>query len=160
MSRAVAAGIGFWLALSTSASAARFEDYPAPAYSGPRHAPDFTGPAKRYRAFHTVISQGFQNSRRFAGHYVLFAVGCGAGCRSVTLGDIASGKIYDFPLGGEENYNLEFQAQPNSRLVRTEWETLGNQTTCSTADLVLTGSHFSKKDTGTKSGNCPDWYGN
>jgi hypothetical protein len=160
MSRAVAAGIGIWLAFSTSASAARFEDYPVAAYNGPRHAPDFTGPGKKYRNFHTVISQGFRNGRGFAGHYVLFAVGCGAGCRSVTLGDLATGKILDFPLGGEENYNLEFQVQADSRLVKTEWEVLGNQTTCSTADLVLKGSAFSRKDTGTKPGNCPDWYGN
>ena len=136
---------------------ARFEAYAVPAYHGPRHAPDFTGPGRRYWSFRTSIRLGFAQGRMFAGHYVLFGIGCGAGCVSVTFGDLLNGHIYDFPLGGEENYMLDFNVVPNSRLVKAHWEILGGKsTTCIYEDVVLTGTHFTRRRTGEFSGNCPN----
>ena len=90
---------------------------------------------------------------------VAFAIGCGAGCRSVTLGDLITGHIYDFPLGGEENYMLQFKAAPDSRLAKVQWEILADSgTKCVSEDVILTGTRFTRRRTAVTAGNCPDWY--
>lgn len=138
---------------------ARFEDYKVPIYHGPRHAPNFTGAGRKFWPFRTSIRSGFSEGRQFAGHYVLFATGCGAGCRGVTLGDLTSGRIYDFPLGGEENYMLQFKVVPFSRLAKVSWEILGDTgTKCVFEDVILTANTFTHRRTAVKVGNCPEWY--
>ena len=137
----------------------RFEDYRVPVYRGASHAPDFTGPGRRYRNLRTNISLGFAQGRRFAGHFVLFGIGCGTGCVSVTLGDLKTGRIYDFPLGGEDNSMLRFQVRPDSRLVKAHWEKQdGPRVQCVFEDVLLTGTTFTRRQTGVHNGNCPSEY--
>jgi len=135
---------------------ARFEDYRVPIYRGVSHVPDFTGPGRKYRNLHTNITAGFAQGRHFAGHFVLFAIGCGAGCVSVMLGDLKTGRISDFPLGLEANYMLRFQVHPDSRLVKAHWEKQdGPGVQCVFEDVLLTGNTFTRRQTGVADGNCP-----
>lgn len=144
---------------ATAQGGTRFEDYRVPVFHGASHAPDFTGPGRKYRMLRTNIRLGFAQGRQFAGHFVLFGIGCGAGCVGVTLGDRRTGRIYDFPLGGEENYMLQFQVRPDSRLVKAHWEKQDEASVqCVFEDVLLTGTAFTRRRTGVENGNCPSDY--
>jgi len=153
------AAMSTFAAPATAQDGAPFEVYSVPVYHGVNHAPDFTGPGRKYRILRTNIRLGFAQGRHFAGHFVLFGIGCGAGCVSVTLGDLSTGRIYDFPLGGEDNYMLQFQVHPDSRLVKAHWEKQGGaQVQCVFEDVLLTGTTFTRRRTGVENGNCPSGY--
>jgi|SRR5579863_8201470 len=154
------ASISMAAAPAVAQGGARFEAYRVPIYHGVRHAPDFTGSERKYWAFRTNIRLGFAQGRQFAGHFVLFGIGCGAGCVSVTLGDLSTGRIYDFPLGGEDYSILEFQVRPDSRLVKAHWQQSddGGQVKCVFEDVLLTRKAFTRRRTGVENGNCPVEY--
>ena len=146
--------------ISTTASAgARFEQFPASPYTGAVHRPDFSGPGRRYRQMRTVIAEGFTSGRRFGGHYVLISTGCGAGCRIAYVGDLATGRIYEFPLGGEANYGLEVQVRPDSRVVKAHWndfDTMDRQ--CHTQDFIWNDRSFRQLPVEVVPQRCPEWY--
>lgn len=145
----------FTLAEAAIASAASsFEQYRAAPYSGPRHAPVLTG---KFRQFRTMIREGFSQGHQFAGHYVLFGRGCGTDCGFWTVGDLKTGRLWNFPLGGEGNLNLQLVSRPNSRLVKAYWETTTDPATaaCDTEDLVWTGVSFTQGKMRETGGACP-----
>ncbi len=90
----------------------RFEDYPA--------APIFTGkPAKvnlasnrDARRFRTALTEAFTDESRFAGHYRVVEIGCGASCQSVWAVDLIDGSIYSLFTA---SYGSVFR--PDSRLI-------------------------------------------
>jgi hypothetical protein len=123
----------------------KFEQYSVPVYRGPAAGPNFKS-LKGSLFYKTRIREGFKNGVNFAGHYALVIFGCGTGCRGGYLIDIRSGRIFDFPLGGEENYELTLDYRPNSRLLKTSWEAVADKepytATCVHQEFLLTGNVF------------------
>lgn len=75
----------------------------------------------------------------FAGHFALIEIGCGTGCRFVFLGDIATGKISQFPLGGEEYDMLSLTYRVKSNYIAARWVS-GDD--CYRENLEWTGEQF------------------
>jgi hypothetical protein len=144
-------------AASAGGQEARYQDYAVAAWHGPRHAPDFTGPGQKYREYRTNIRWGFANGKLFAGPHVLFGIGCGTGCVTVYLGDLQTGRISEFPLSGEEFYQLTFDVRPDSRLVKVHWQDSASNR-CVAEDVVYTGTQFTRRRTGAVSGECWTLY--
>jgi hypothetical protein len=140
------------------AAAASFAQYPAAPYSGARHAPVFSGAFHRYWSFRTVMREGFAKGRLFAGHYVLFGTGCGTDCSSWNVGDLKTGYIYNFPLGGEDYVDLQLEFRAISRLVQASWNTSTDpaQAHCQTEDLVWMGQAFAQGPVRDRAGRCPE----
>jgi len=140
-----------------AAAPLRFEQFPATPYTGPRHAPDYSGKARHYRAFRTFFREGFTKGRLFAGHYAVMGTGCGTNCSSWNIGDLTNGHIFDVPLGGEGNANLQLDFRPDSRLMKAYWDTAPDPTlaSCDSADLVWNGATFSQSVTRERPGACP-----
>ncbi len=149
------AAIAMALGGPCAAQASRdFSAFPAAPYAGPRHRPDFTGPARRYLSFRTAISEGFATGDRFAGHYVIFGIGCGTDCTSYTVGDLVNGRIYNFPFDGEAYYRLAVDVRPSSRLVKAQWMPEDNLEVCVHAELAWTGRFFQQLGRRTTAGPC------
>src|ERR1700751_4512276 len=100
------------LAPTASAQAPDFHRYSVTVYAGPRAAPDFSGPDKQYLTYRTVIRDGFCYNPIAAGHYTVISAGCGAGCVLYWYGDIRTGKIMTFPIGGEDYPGLTITTNP------------------------------------------------
>jgi len=139
-----------------------FESYAVPVYRGPLVSPNFRNAPKSYSRFTTVIGQGAGEGVNFAGHYTIIVIGCGAGCRSVVLVDAQTGeidakdgKVLRFPLGGEGNYLLTLNFQPDSRLVRARWQDQeGDNPFCIGQDFVLDGPSFKPLQKERQPGRC------
>ena len=128
---------------------AAFTDFAVPLYKGARRSPSFTGAGRNYRLYQSAIREGFAKNQLFAGNFVLIGIGCGTGCMAVYVGDVATGRIFDFPLGGEENYMLQFESRPNSRLVKVTWNRVSEaKTECIKEDLVFSGAAFARHTVG------------
>lgn len=135
---------------------ARFGDYASQPYAGVRAKPLFTGANRKYRTYQTEIRRGFASNPLFAGNFVLIGVGCGTGCMFVYVGDVKTGNIFDFPLGGEDHYMLQYDTRPTSRLVKVTWNQMSDGgTKCIKEDLVFSGSTFSRRKTGSSNKMCP-----
>lgn len=132
--------------LAASASAAPgdapdFHRYSVPIYTGPRAAPDFSGSDRQYLTYRTVIRDGFHNSPLTAGHYAIVSAGCGAGCILYWYGDVRTGKIMTFPIGGENYPGLTLTSVPGSRLVIAKWDNPQNGF-CMSRNYLLSGAQF------------------
>jgi hypothetical protein len=130
-----------------------FAAYPAAVVRGARHAPDFAR-QPQYRQMRTNIARG-AGRVNFAGHYALVMMGCGAGCRLVYVVDLLNGRIADFPLGGENNYLLDLEYRPDSRLVRAHWQTQEGATACVHQAFVLDRGGFRSFPQSRRPGACP-----
>ena len=108
-------------------------------YQGPYRLPDFTGRDRDYATFRTKIVKEMSTGPNFAGHFTIVEIGCGTGCRFVYTADIASGKIYHFPYGGEEYDMLSLSYAVKSNLVHATWRA-GN--ICYQDDLEWDGKEF------------------
>lgn len=97
-----------------------FEQYGVPVYRGAIATPNFKSKSGSVR-FRTVIRDGLKEGVNFAGHYAIVGAGCGTGCSFAYLVDVKSGRIFDFPLGGEKNYSLEMDHRPDSTLLKAHW---------------------------------------
>jgi len=133
-----------------------FSDYAVPAYSGSRRRPDFTGPGREYLYIRTRVSEGFKQGPLFAGPHVLFGIGCGTNCVFFYIGDLITGQVSKFPLGGEANYNMQLQRRPNSRLVKASWAPNGETGRCSSEDYVWSGGTWHGFGEKTAAGRCPE----
>ena len=126
-----------------------FEEYSVPVYRGSIAKPNFRSKPGSIR-LRTRVREGMKEGVNFAGHYAIVGAGCGTGCSFAYLVDVKSGRIFDFPLGGEENYSLETDYRPNSRLLKARWiDALGDadgnwqdHPMCVRAEFVLNGSSF------------------
>lgn len=90
-------------------------------YQGRIQLPDFVGRDKGFANFRTRISNEMRTGPNFAGHYAIVEIGCGTGCRFAFVGDVATGKMYQFPYGGEENYMLDLKYGVKSNSVSARW---------------------------------------
>lgn len=90
-------------------------------YRGPVRLPDFRGRDHAFSEFRTNIRDGMSSGANFAGHYAIVGWGCGTECISYVVGDVATGKVYNFPLGGEDYRQLSLNFRPASRLIVAEW---------------------------------------
>lgn len=92
-----------------------------PIFNGPRHAPDFSGPAHKELMFRTTIRNGFMSGPVAAGHYALMSAGCGMQCVIYWFGDLRTGKIINFPIGGEYFPELQLTTAPDTKLIIARW---------------------------------------
>lgn len=89
-------------------------------YRGSIVLPDFKGRDKKFFNYRTRIAEEMKTGPNFAGHFVIIVIGCGTACRFAFVGDVANGQVYQFPYGGEENYDMDlrFDVKRNEVLVR------------------------------------------
>jgi len=120
-----------------------FDRYPVESvYRGKVKLPDFRGRDRQFAGFRTRLSDGMKEGANFAGKIALIEIGCGGGCRSVGVGDVSTGRLYgNFPLGGEENYQLDLHYRPDSRLVVAYWVDQGADR-CMRESYEWTGKDF------------------
>jgi hypothetical protein len=128
--------------------AAEFADYPAAQQHNSSEVvlPDFRGRDAWARRYRTRITNAAKAGPNFAGHYALVQIGCGTSCRFAFLVDVTTGQVHEFPLGGEDNYQLELSYQEGSRLVRAQWKAEGSEGTCIRRALLWNGSAFEIQD--------------
>lgn len=120
-----------------------FDRYPVKSvHKGKVKLPDFRGRDKDFASYRTRITQGMKEGPNFAGKIALIEIGCGTGCRFVSVGDVSTGRMYpSFPLGGEENYRLDLHYRPTSRLVVAYWVDMADDK-CMREDYEWTGKDF------------------
>lgn len=118
-------------------------------YSGPVVTPDFNGRDAWARNHRTRIRDGVLGGVNFAGRFAVVEIGCGTSCRFAYVVDVSNGKVFSFPYGGEEQYELGLVYSSDSRLMRATWRKAyweENQskdtTTCISQDILWTGSDF------------------
>lgn len=104
-------------------------------YTGPVKPPDFSTNRDVYR-LQTRIKEGAAKGINFAGRVAVVGIGCGTDCSIVYAVDLTTGRIYNFPLGGEENYRLTLQHRPWSRLIAAWWMRGGPQGPCMRQDFI------------------------
>lgn len=148
-------------AIAAPPDQARFEDFPAASFTGHRVQPSFAGGQRRFRLYRSMIRDGFDTAPLFGGSYVLIAVGCGTDCLHGYVGNVGTGAIYDFPMGGEIYPDLDWRISPTSRLVQVHWNDVGGATAtrCQHEDLVWTGHAFTRRPVWTTSGGCEPFPG-
>jgi hypothetical protein len=142
------------LALVTSTSRGQsqirehtFQQFKVPVYQGKSAKPNFKS-LRGSNDFRTRIRDGFRNGPNYAGHFAIVPFGCGTSCIMGFLIDVKSGRIFDIPLGGEENYSLRLDYRPNSRLLKARWIDTSNDDNwfdhplCVRQEFILNGSMF------------------
>lgn len=122
------------LSVDTPASA---QDIPV--YRGPVKLPDFARRDKASANYRTRIADGMRAGPNFAGHYAIIEIGCGTGCRYVKMADVKTGKVHEFPYGGEEYYVLSLKYNARSNRVRASWV---SDDKCIKDELVWNGKAF------------------
>ena len=115
--------------------------FPAKVYRGPIAKPDFARNAKWLPA-QRVIRASFRSGPNFAGHFRIVPIGCGADCVNFVMGDVITGKLYDFPIGGEGYYGLDLVYSEQSRTISAYWTDSVENRTCFYRNYVLTDTRF------------------
>jgi hypothetical protein len=110
-----------------------------PVYRGPVVMPRFVGRDRDFAPFRTMIREAMAAGPDFAGRYRIVEIGCGAGCRFVAVGDVATGRMFRFPYGGEENYELVLRYGLRDARVVATW-LVGD--VCHVGRLRWTGRRF------------------
>lgn len=126
-----------------------FSAFPPDRYhAGPVRLPDFQGRDEWARSFRTRIRNGINAGANFSGHYSVIEIGCGTSCRFAFIADVATGEVFSFPYGGEEQYQLGLVYSSDSRLLRATWmmntwgQDTGSKDMCVSQDLVWNGTEF------------------
>jgi hypothetical protein len=138
----LAASLVLVLAQPLQAQVVEFKTYPVPLYTGPRAAPDFSGSAARFKMFQTAIAEGFLANPIAAGHYTIITVGCGTGCTFNWLGDLRSGRIFEFPIGGEHYQGLRISTSTKDRQITASWSSDASWSDCNTRTYIFDGARF------------------
>ncbi len=122
-----------------------FSRYAVPIYSGPVVFPDFAGRDRADRMFRTMILNGVHNGVAYAGRLGVSIFGCGTDCSMGYVIDLGTGEVFDLPVGGEGQPDLDFQFVKDSALLRTDWKsTVGDASSaCMYEDFLWTGHGFS-----------------
>jgi hypothetical protein len=118
-----------------------FAAYAAAPYRGPVSLPDFRGRDRQHATYRTRILVGAKAGPNFAGHLALVPIGCGAGCVFVPVVDVQTGRVFDSPLGGEDQLSLDMRYQLDSRLITARY--ISNER-CKSEEIVWTGSAFQR----------------
>lgn len=104
------------MSLSSTADAQQQQVYRA----APR-LPDFQGQDRSFAAYRTRISDEMRSGPNFAWRYAIIEIGCGTSCRFAYVGDLATGRVYEFPYGGEEFYMLSLRYNVKDSFVIARW---------------------------------------
>jgi hypothetical protein len=112
-------------------------------YTGPLRLPDFSGRDRTFSSYRTRIRDGMRDGPNFAGKLALIEIGCGTSCRIVYAGDLSTGRVYDIPLGGEDNPSLTLHHNLGSRAIVAYW---GNADSCTREVFVWQGSQLERKE--------------
>ncbi len=100
----------------------RFAAFPAvDAYHGTPKMPDFARRDRAFALFRTRIIDAIRGGANFDGRYAVIQFGCGTGCVSVDIANLATGRVYRFPLSGEKYERLDLQFRPDSALLIAKW---------------------------------------
>jgi hypothetical protein len=137
----VVAGLVMSLASPAPAQTINPNEYRVPFFSGLRAQPDFNGDGQRFHAYRTALRNGFANGPVVAGHYALISIGCGMECLSYFFGDLRTGKILPFPIGGEYFPSLDLKGAPDSRLIVAKWGDPAGQS-CTVRIYAMTVTKF------------------
>ena len=106
-----------------SAVSLNFADYPVDrVYKGDVVLPQFKGRDKEWRQFRTRITEGMTEGPNYAGEISVVQIGCGTGCSFITLANVKTGKLFDFPRGGEDSLYLQIKTKPSSKLLVAQWQ--------------------------------------
>ncbi len=62
----------------------------------------------------------------FAGAYSLIQIGCGTGCSRAYIADNRTGRVFEFPRGGEDHFMLDLNFELGSALVKAQWADFDN----------------------------------
>lgn len=108
-------------------------------YQGPIHLPDFNGRDSEYAHFRTRITNEMKTGPNFAGHYAIVTVGCGTSCNFSFVGDVATGKVYGFPYGGEEYYMLQLRYGVKDNFISVRWV---DNNVCYSDSITWNGNEF------------------
>ncbi|MGE8127680.1 hypothetical protein ACQKQD_11945 [Methylobacterium sp. NPDC080182] len=136
--------------VATQPKAPDFAAYAVAPYRGPIGLPDFRGRDRQHASYRTRILAGAKAGPNFAGHLTLVPIGCGAGCVFVPVVDVQTGRVFDSPLGGEDQLSLDMKYQVNSRLIAARYIA---EDRCKFEEIVWTGSSFQRgavKDLGER----------
>ncbi|MCM8731713.1 hypothetical protein NFE57_12145 [Hephaestia sp. MAHUQ-44] len=110
----------FAVSASPALADPRFSDFPAlEVLEGEAVHPDYAADAAMYR---TMIRRGIEDGPNAGGHYAIVPIGCGGGCSVVVMVDLRNGALLDFPVGGEEYYQLALGFERDSRLIVADWK--------------------------------------
>lgn len=127
----------------TVASGHRFADHPSSdTLKSAAKFPDFNGRDSAFRNYRTRIRDGVGQGVNFAGHYSFVIIGCGTECRFGYVVDLRTGKVFDFPYGGEEHYQMDLLFSHDSRLVKVRWKGSWDSETCTEKDLLVEGTKW------------------
>lgn len=94
---------------------------PEAAYRGTPKMPDFAHRDRDFALLRTRIVDAMRKGVNFDGRYAVIQFGCGTGCVSVDVANLATGRVFSFPLSGEKYERLDLQFKPDSALVIARW---------------------------------------
>lgn len=93
--------------------------YPALPLSGAPRAPQIDAAHADDRS---RIEEAASDGVNFGGVAHLLQFGCGAECSVAMIVDLSTGRVDDFPNGGEDYSQLTLAFSPKSRLIRSTWK--------------------------------------
>lgn len=132
-----------------------FSDYPANPLSGQFMMPILSGDPD-HSTYRTRLTDAAKGGVNFAGHFALTQIGCGTQCNFAMIVDGNTGKVIDFPIGGEEYLEMSLTYHADSSLVKAYWNPdEGDQPTCEHADFVQEGTSFRRLPNDGKRALCP-----
>ncbi len=88
--------------------------------------PDFSGRDLHARQFRTRISNGIKDGANFASHFSIVEIGCGTDCSFTYVVNRFTGKVYEFPLGGEGRQEMALIYSIDSKLIKARWTDFGD----------------------------------
>ena len=118
-----------------------FGQYAVEPFRGPVRYPDFQGRDRAHASYRTRIREGARTGANFAGHLALVTIGCGSSCVFVPVVDVQTGRVFNSPLGGEDQLSLDMKYRVNSRLIAARY--IANER-CKSEEIVWTGSAFQR----------------
>jgi len=75
------------------------------------------------QSFNPIIARNIRPN--FAEKYVVVVDPCGTGCRVYSVGNVSTGRVIDFPLGGEEYGHLNLYFRLDSTSIIAVWDEYG-----------------------------------
>lgn len=142
-------GIDRYSSIQAETERVSFDRYPvSDQFSAAVTFPDFQGRDNWARMFRSRIDDAVSSGPNFAGHFTVVEIGCGTSCRFAYVVDVSNGQVFNFPYGGEEQYELGLVYALDSRLLRATWrvpyweQADGAADSCVSQDLLWNGLDF------------------
>lgn len=94
------------------------------------------------RTLATRLREAYTQPIDFGGSLAISQIGCGTGCTFAYALDKSSGRVYDFPVGGEEYQYLTIRTRSNSALAWAGWQSNFDPKECRGQAWILDRSGF------------------